>query len=481
MKSSSIKINYIFTLFNTLTGLLFPLVTFPYVSRILFADGIGQIQFLQSIIDYVVLCTSLGIPLYAVREIARVRDDKKQCSKTVVEILILHSILSLFGYIIIFILAHYVHKIEVERTLFYLLSTTLFFTAIGVNWFYQAVEDFKYITIRSLLVRIFSLVCLFVFVKTKDDLLIYAAISVFSLVGSNIFNFFRLRKYIDFSVLHDLKIKRHLLPSMKIFALNLTISIYVNLDSVMLGFLKDQQAVGYYAAATRVTKSVLGVVTSLGTVLLPRFSNLIAAGKFDEFSVLANKSINYVIALSFPMCIGLIFLSKPIILLFAGNSFDSSILTMQIIAPIIVFIAFSGIIGLQILYPQGKEKIVIYSTAVGAVINFSINYFCIPIWSQNGAALGTIIAEFSVILVMFILGRSYLPIHLFSRINLNYVLATLIMSFPLFMIVKISTNNFITLMLSALIGPLIYFLVLYFLKDPFIIGVKQIIQKKIYR
>lgn len=426
----SIKNNFLLNLSTTITGLLFPLITFPYASRILMADGIGQVQFFQSIIDYVSLCTALGIPLYAVREIARIRDNKELRSRTTIEILLLHAILTLVGYIVVFILAKTVAKIEIDASLFFLLSTTLFFNTIGVAWFYQAIEDFKYITLRSLFVRILSLVALFIFVKTKQDLFYYAGILVIGTVGNNIFNFFRLRKYIKLSKgeFKRLNLLRHLIPALKIFILNLVISIYVNLDSVMLGFLKNEESVGYYAAATRLTKAILGIVSSLGAVLLPRFSNMITNGQKEEFQLLANKAASFTIALSLPMSVGLIFMAAPIIHIFCGNGFEPSILTLKLVAPIVLFIGLSGIIGMQILYPQGREKYVIISTMVGACINLLINYLLIPQYGQYGAALGTVIAEFMVTVIMILLGRKYLPINILSKQNLHYLIGSIVIS-----------------------------------------------------
>ncbi|MCD8135487.1 MAG: flippase [Parabacteroides gordonii] len=318
--TSSIKRNFALNLVNTISGLLFPLVTFPYASRILLADGIGQVQFFQGIIGYISLCTALGIPLYAIREIARVRNDKTLCSKTAIEILLLHSVLTLAGYAVVYVLVATVAKIQVDIPLFLLQSINLFFTAIGAVWFYQGIEDFKYITIRAIIIRVFSLICLFVFIKDKSDLFYYAAISVTAEVGSNLFNFIRLRKYIDIDQLHlkELRPLRHLRSALKIFAMNLVISIYVNLDSVMLGFMKNEAAVGYYAASTRITKSILGIVQSLGTVLLPSLTNLISENRMDEFRLLANKAMNFTLATSLPLTIGLIFTAKPLIHLFAG-------------------------------------------------------------------------------------------------------------------------------------------------------------------
>lgn len=477
----SITKNYALNLINTITGLLFPLITFPYASRILMADGIGKVQFFQSIINYISLCTALGIPLYAVREIARVRDNKKQYSKTAAEILILHASLTLIGYFIVYILATTVVKIQLDIPLFTLLSTSLFFTSIGASWFFQALEDFKYITIRSISTRILSLIGLFLLVKTKNDLLLYSGIIVISDVGSNIFNFFRLRKYLDLHSLglKNLNILKHLKPALKIFVLNLIISIYVNLDSVMLGFLKNEQAVGYYAAASRLTKAILGVVSSLGVVLLPRFSNMISNNMFDEFRSLANKAVSFTIAISLPMTIGLIVLAPSIIHVFCGSGFQPSVLTLQIIAPIILLIGISNILGIQILYPQGKETIVIIATTTGAVINFSLNYTLIPLYGQFGAAIATTIAEFTVTIVMIIVGNKFLPITFLSKQNLKYILASILMLLLLLLIHALGLNDIVELWSSIFLSAMLYYIFLFYLKDEYAIKINKFILTKL--
>lgn len=473
----SIKNNFLLNLSTTITGLLFPLITFPYASRILMADGIGQVQFFQSIIDYVSLCTALGIPLYAVREIARIRDNKELRSRTTIEILLLHAILTLVGYIVVFILAKTVAKIEIDASLFFLLSTTLFFNTIGVAWFYQAIEDFKYITLRSLFVRILSLVALFIFVKTKQDLFYYAGILVIGTVGNNIFNFFRLRKYIKLSKgeFKRLNLLRHLIPALKIFILNLVISIYVNLDSVMLGFLKNEESVGYYAAATRLTKAILGIVSSLGAVLLPRFSNMITNGQKEEFQLLANKAASFTIALSLPMSVGLIFMAAPIIHIFCGNGFEPSILTLKLVAPIVLFIGLSGIIGMQILYPQGREKYVIISTMVGACINLLINYLLIPQYGQYGAVLGTVIAEFMVTVIMILLGRKYLPINILSKQNLHYLIGSIVISILLAFLFVFPLHEVNYLLIGILLSVIVYYAYLLMIKDTLALQLKKLL------
>lgn len=467
--ASSVKKNFALNLINTISGLLFPLITFPYASRILLAEGIGQVQFFQGIIGYIALCTALGIPMYAIREIARVRNDRELCSRTSVEILLLHSGLTLIGYVIVAVLVATVTQIQVDIPLFLLLSTNLFFTAIGATWFYQGIEDFKYITIRAIAVRLFSLVCLFIFVKEKSDLFYYAAISVTAEVGSNLFNFFRLRKYIDISRLRlkELHPLRHLKPALRIFAMNLVVSIYVNLDSVMLGFLKDETAVGYYAASTRITKSLLGIVSSLGTVLLPRISNLISENQIEEFHRLVNKAFQFMVLIGLPLTIGVIFMAAPLIHLFCGTAFEPSILTIRIMAPIILLISLSGIMCWQVLFPLDKERLAIYATLTGAIINFILNWLLIPQYSQYGAGVATVIAECSVTIVMIVLAQRYVYIRLFCKQSLHYILATCLITGMLAVLFTVIHNETIYALVGIPISILLYMSYLYFVKDEF--------------
>ena len=407
----SLKANYIFNLLNTVLGLLFPLITFPYAARVVMADGIGQVNFFSSIISYISLFTCLGIPMYAIREIARVRDDKKKLSTITTEILLLHTGLTILGYFAVVVLCMTITKVKADIPLFLLLSTNIFFVAIGCEWFYQGVEDFKYITIRGLIVKVVSVILLFVLVRTKDDLMYYAAYSVIGVVGGNVFNFIRLRKYIRIRLLQfsELRPLRHLKPALHIFVLNLIISIYVNLDTVMLGFMKDPTNVGYYVGATKLTKMLLGLTLALGTVMLPRLSNLITTGQKAEFDRLSQRAMDFVVAFSLPLFLGLFVLAPSLIRVLCGDSYEPAIITLQVISPIVLIIALSNVVGIQVLYPQGKENIVIMSTLVGAIVNFTLNLVLIPQYAQNGAAIATVIAESCVTITMIILGVKYLP------------------------------------------------------------------------
>lgn len=468
--AKSVKVNYIFNMLNTTVGLLFPIVTFPYVTRVVMADGLGRIQFLSSIINYITLLTALGIPLYAIREIARVRDNIAVRNKTAIEILLLHVILCLVGYAIVFILGITVNKIYSDIWLYLLLSLHIILSAIGVSWFYQGIEDFGYITIRSLIVRLLCLVALFTLVKSKDDIYIYAGIQVFAEVGNYLFNFYHLKKYISLRSISwkELKLLRHLTPALKIFVLNLITSIYVNLDSVMLGFLSTTVAVGFYSSVTRLTKALLGIVGALGTVLLPRLSNYISIGDHNSFRETSLKAYNFIITLSIPMTIGLIMSASECIPVMCGQEFIPAITTMQIIAPIILFIGASSFVGLQVLYSQGKEIIVIISTLVGAIVNFSLNLLLIPKFSQDGAAIATSFAEFSVIAIMFVIGHRHIPFTAFNKYFFRILLYSFIMVIPLPFIKQLHYSIYTLFFLEIAVASVIYLALLALTKNEYL-------------
>ena len=468
---------------NTVTGLLFPLIAFPYASRIMMADGIGQVNFFQSIIQYITMLTCLGIPMYAIRKIASVRDNVYERNKIATEILLLHASLSIAGYLIVGLLAAFVPEIQVDVPLFLLLSVTIFFTAIGCEWFYQGIEDFKYITIRGLIVKTIAVILLFVFVRTKEDILWYAGYLVFGTLGGNVFNFIRLRKFIS---LQKLPIKElhpfvHLKPALHIFVLNLVVSLYVSLNSIMLGFMADATSVGLFTAASKLSHVLLSLVSALGTVMLPRLSNLISTGQREKFNVLAQKSITVVMALTLPLTVGLIMTARYLIPLFCGDSYEPAILTLQIISPIIIMIGISNVLGIQILYPQGQENKVIICTAMGAIVNLILNLWLIPRYAQDGAAASTLAAESAVTISMIFVGKKYIPIRWKDKAFLRYFISTLFMLFAVYLVADLFRTNWVNFVVTTLIGSLAYLSCLILFKDAFCMEMLSLVKYKIQK
>lgn len=478
--AQSVKVNYILNLINTGTQMLFPLITFPYVCRVIEADGIGQINFFQSIISYISLFTCLGIPMYAIREIARDRSDVVQMNRTAMEILLLHSMLTLVGYVIVAILCLTVPQIQVNIPLFLILSLTIFFTAIGCEWFYQGIEDFKYITIRGLIIKTVSVVLLFIFVKSKTDLLYYGCYTVFGVLGGNIFNFFRLRKYIhrENIIFSELHIKRHIKPVLKVFSFSVVTSIYLQLNTVLLGFLKNALAVGYFAAATKVMQMLLMMSSCLGSVMMPRASHLIAENKEAEFNRLIQKSYDFTLAIALPMTIGLIFCAPSLITALCGVKFEHSILPSQIIAPIILMVAISNVFGIQVLFPKGKINIVTLCCGIGAVADLMLNLCLIPFFSYIGTSIAYLGAEVATTVSMYFIGRRYIPIIYFKKSHLTYALGCVVMAFALYGISLLQLPTLTTLLVQGCCGVLIYFIILCISKDEMLIQILSRIKKK---
>lgn len=464
---ASLKGNIIFNGINTATSLLFPIITFPYAARVLLPEGIGAVNFLNSLINYIVLITSLGIPLYAVKEVAKHRDDVKSRDKITIEILLLSILLCIGGYIIVFLIANFVPQIHSQSALFYILSLTIVFNTIGVNWFYQAVEDFKFITIRALIIRTFSAAALFLFVKSSSDLLIYGLIIVGSTVGNNVINLIHLRNIISFGKirLHDLNLFRHLRPTFKLFVFNLIVSLYISLNSVMLGFISGDEQVGFFTAGTKISHIGLMILTSSSTVLLPRCTNLLAKGDDCGFTEVIRKSLNLTMGLALPLAMGLVMLASPITIIFCGEEYYSSIPILILNAPVIIFLGLTNLMGIQILYPKDKINIVLWSVSIGALVNVVLNLVLIPKYNAFGAAIATFFAELAVLFVQIFMGKRFFPFTIKDIFNLKYIFATAIMAVTLWIILYIVKGNIYQLATGIIIGFLTYSTCLYIMKD----------------
>lgn len=471
--TKSIKTNYILNLVNTGTQLFFPLITFPYICRVIGVEGVGLVDFYNSIIGYISLFTCLGIPLYAIREVARLRDDSKEVAKTTIEVLLLHSFLTLIGYFVVFILCLFIPNIQRSIPLFLILSLTLFFTAIGCEWFYQGIEDFAYITIRGIIVKIISIVLLFIFVKSEKDLLFYGCYSVIGVLGGNVFNFFRLRKYIkkDDFVLSDLHIFRHLRPALKVFIFNVTVSFYIRLNPVLLGFLKSDIAVGFYGAAVKLMTILISLSSCLGNVMMPRLSNLLENDSVNEFNRLIQKSYDLTVLLTIPLTFGLIFTAPFIIRLLCGPGFLESIPASQIIAPIILMVGISNVIGIQYLYPRGKISLVTLCCGIGALFDVVICILLVPSMSFLGAAIAYLAAESFTTLSMVWFTRKELPVVYLNRNTILCLIGAIAMGITIiFLQCILSINDLYSFEIQVVVGGGVYLLFLLITKEEIVYG-----------
>ncbi|MBL6537388.1 flippase [Streptococcus suis] len=468
-KVGSVKLNFIMNFILTISNFIFPLITFPYVSRVLGASGVGTVNFATSIISYFSMVGMMGIPTYGIRACAKVRDDKEKLEKTVQEIMALNMIVMAVSFIFLFVTVLSVPKLLAEKELYLILSSTLLFNVLGVDWLYKSLERYSYMTIRSILFKFISVLLLFLLVHSPEDYVIYGAISVFAAVGSNLLNFLGLNRLVSLKPKKDLNLLQHLKPTLTFFLLTVSTTIYVNVDTTMLGFVKGNEAVGYYSAAVKIKQILVSVVTSLGAVLLPRLSYHYEQGNHGEFERLTKKALNFVFLLSIPLVIYFIFVSRDAIVFLSGQDFLPAVLPMQFIMPTVLFIGLSNLMGMQILVPTNREKLVVYSTVCGALIDVVINLFLIPNLGAQGAAIAGSIAEFSVTAIQFLFIKEFMwpilkSIH-FGKIGLALLAASLLL---VLIQANLVLNTFLQLALtgSAFFG--LYGLVLYGLKEEFV-------------
>lgn len=468
-KIQSIKINALLNVIRTLMGLIFPLITFPYASRVLLPEGLGKVNFANSIISYFAMIATLGIQTYGIREAAKVRDDRIRLSQFTKEIFTINIISTIIAYILFFIAIESVPKFSGYKELLIVTSSTILFSTIGMNWLYSAMEDYAYITIRSIFFQFLSLILLFIFVKTKDDYIKYAAIAVISNVGSNILNFVHSKKYISLRTGMPLSLKNHLRPIFILFAMSVTVKIYTALDTTMIGFIKGDYEVGIYTAATKINKIVLSLVIAIGTVMLPRLSYYSQKEDRSDFFKLAYIGFDIVLLLSIPCSIGLSLMSKPVITLLSGTGYEAAVIPMKIMNPIIVLIGLSNFIGIQMFMPLDKEKWTLYSVITGAIINFSLNLFMIPKIGAIGASIATVCGESTVTIVQLCLLKNYLKIKPIIFSFLKYLANSIFMAVLIIIVMYFINTYWVKLIVGIGVGITSYGLLLLIEKDSLVI------------
>lgn len=472
-KQKSLKINFIMNAFLTMSSFIFPLITFPYISRILLPEGTGKVSFATSVISYFVILAQLGIPTYGIRACAKVRDNREELSKTAHELLIINIIMCCFSYLILGILLMTVPKFKSEKTLLIIVSLTLLFNTIGMEWLYKALEQYMYITIRSIIFKVIAVIAMFLLVHEKSDYIIYGAISIFASSASNIFNLVNVHKYINLKPIGNYNLKQHLKPVFIFFAISCAATIYTNLDTVMLGFIKTDSDVGCYNAAVRIKSILVSIVTSLGVVLLPRASYYLEHNMISEFYKITKKAINFVFIIAVPLMAYFILFAKEGIFLLSGSAYIGAVKPMQIIMPTLVFIGLTNIMGIQMLVPMGKEKIVLYSEIAGALVDLVINIVLIPRWASAGAAIGTLVAEIIVWIVQYCALRKDVK-SAYLTIDYKTILWAILMAIVGVVWVKtLSINVFFKLIISAVMFFGIYFGVLMIRKDELTIEMKN--------
>jgi len=477
-KSNSLSLNFIFDSILKVFNLLFPLITFPYLARVLSPSGIGIYEFTLSFVNIFILLAQLGVPLYGVRLLANLKNNQLLLTKAFKELLII----SLFSSILAsaFYLIFLFFNSSLNQTIALILGLNIILSSLNVEWLYQALEEYSYITIRSVIVKIITVIFIFTFVKNQSDLMTYIIIILSSVFVNAMLNLINARKFLLNKIQYKLNIFQHLKPLLFLFLINVSVSIYVNLDKVMLGFLTSNYDVGIYATANKLIKIVIVFLTSYGTVAFPRIIGDLNAGNEIKAKTIFNQIFLFIIFISFPLISFFYGFSNSIILLLGGEDFKDSIVTFNIMIPLLLVIPLSNFFGLQILMAYKKEKFILFTTIFGALLNFTINLLLIPILKANGAAIATIITESFITLLQFYFVLIKLKIN-FPWLNFFKYFFLSVIIFPIFIVIgTLNLGNLLTLIYGVLILVPLYLTILVIIKDDFLFnlinGIKSFIK-----
>ena len=393
IKSKSIKINAALSVIKQLCSVVFPLITIPYISRVLQVEAYGKVNFGNSVVSYFVLLAGLGVSTYAIRDGARIRDDKKEITEFASQVYTINIISTAIAYVILFCCIIFSTKLHSYTALILVQSCTIILTTMGADWINSIYEDYFYITVRYLIFQVMALVLMFLFVHSPGDYIKYAAISVLATAGGNIVNFFYRKKYIKLHIVSAQSCKKHISAVLILFFYAIATTIYVNSDTTILGFLKNEQAVGIYSLSTKIYSVVKQILNAVIIVSLPRLSAYLGEKKVDEYKKLSNKIRDVLFTLVFPAIVGLFCLSSQIISIVGGSQYVAGAKALRILCVSLGFAVMSGFYCCAVLLPYKKDKICLYVSVVCAIVNIVLNFFFIPKLSYVGAAITTLIAE----------------------------------------------------------------------------------------
>lgn len=479
MQNNSIKMNAIMNVIYTVTNMVFPLITYPYITRILSATGMGKVSFFTSVSNYAIMIGSLGISTYGIRAVAKVRDDEKQLSKVTSELLILNSVITAIVVALLALLVPFVDKFRAEPILLITNILIVVATPFGLTWLYSGLEQYPYITKRNLVFKGISLVLVFLLVKKNSDYPIYAELTAFSAIGAYLCNFIYSRKLVRFKISRELQYKYHFKPMLYLFASILAVSVYTNLDIIMLGFINGDEAVGFYSVASKVKWLLLSAVNAVSAVLLPRLSNYISNNEVEKYNQTLKKSVTFTFLITVPLATYFVVEAGDSIRLLGGSGYEPAIICMQFLMPILIISGFSNVTGNQVLIPSGRDSCFMKAVATGAIVDVVLNAVLMPSLAATGAAIATLIAELIQMSIQFYYTRKEIVRNVDKKSLLNAVLGSLV-GLGIILVLKtwIDFNAFVNLAITAIVFFGAYFVFLLFVKERYLTDIFSEIKDK---
>lgn len=453
---NSIKKNFFYNAVFQILNLAFPLITTPYIARILGANGIGMYTYAYTIASYFGLFIMLGLSNYGSRTIAFARGEKYILSNYFINIYFSQIIL---GIIVIPLYIYYSIYISQTELLSLILVLVVISNCFDITWFYYGMEEFKFISIRNIIIKGITVILIFLLIHNKNDLYKYCFLMSFSAVASQISLWPFLKGQIKFIKPNTLEIYQHLKPNLLLFSTVLFVSLFRMLDKVMLGLLSSFEELAFFELSERFTTIPLSLVVALGSIMLPRVSHLMANKKFQDNNIM-HISFIFTIFITSSLSFGIMSVSNVFVPWFFGNGYSKCIECFLLLLPSCLFIAFANVIRTQYLLPKKYDKVYIQSGMLGAGINIICNFFLIPLWGALGASLATLLAEIFVCFYQCYFVKRFLAIYFYIKQVIPFVVAGIIMFYVNFTLVIAIPNLLYLLITKIILGIVVYFFIL---------------------
>lgn len=417
---------------QSLLNLIFPLITFPYVSRVLSVSGMGKYNFSGSINGYFLLISALGINTFAVREGAKLRDNREEISTFSSKVFTINLISTLIAYILLGLTLIIVPILKKYTVAILVYSIQILFTTLGVNWIYTIFEEYAYITLRNIAFKVISIILLFIFVRHPGDYLNYVAITVFASTGAYVLNFFYAKRFVDLKLNFNFNWKDYLCPIFVIFISTVAVQIYVNSDTTMLGFMKNNYVVGIYGVSVKIYTIIANLLWGVLLVTVPRLSMLMGKKRYREYYSLLHRLLNMLILIVFPIMTGLFIFSNEAVVIVGDEKYLRATSSLRILCLALIFKLLGTVFNDCVLIPAKRENKLLISYVVAAVINILLNFILIPLYAENGAALTTLLAELISMVLNFYFGKDIVggivKDKIFIRNSISVIFASVMMS-----------------------------------------------------
>ncbi|AFI63551.1 flippase [Bifidobacterium animalis subsp. animalis MCC 1489] len=463
--SKSLVKNSFFNVVYQLLNVLFPLITAPYVARVLLPENVGKVAVAQNWAQYFIVFAALGLPTYAVRETAQHRKNKQELDKAFSELLMINTISTTISVIAYIIMLFTFGTFRENIALYLAVGAGILFNYITIDWLYQGIEDYGYIAMRSFIVKLLSLIALLVLVRNRNDFVIYALISTCAVGANNILNVLHLPKIGVHLTFRNLTFKQHVKPIMIFFANSISVRLYTLLNVTFLGIFSTDDAVAFYSNSDKVVRIIITVIAGIGNVLLPRLSIYAKRGEKKRCSNIVSSVFNILFFIFVPTGIGLILMSKEIVLILFGSAYAPSILTLQIMSLLIYTLGFNNLfVSINLAFAKDKEYLI--CSISGALSCLVLNYVLIPVLQQNGTAIASVLSEGIVTGVAIFFSAQTIKLHFDKKIIAKTILASILMAVVVYCFKLLISNLILCLIASVGFGSLTYIIISWLLKNP---------------